>query len=95
MLDGRVANGIPWAEEVRKRIDRCRLLVVDVTGPSREVLFELGFARNKPLLPVVARDEERDLLPTWLTTFQMSSYEGTGLPRLVSCDPACVMWLVR
>jgi len=84
VFDGKVPEGIPWANEVRRRIDRCQLLVTDVTGPSREVMFELGFASNKPFIPVVHRQDDRDSLPAWLTAFQMSAYDGTGLPRLAA-----------
>jgi hypothetical protein len=85
VLDGEVdPQGIPWANEVRRRIDRSRLLVMDITGPSREVMFELGFAGNKPFIPVVYRPSDRDSLPTWLTAFQISSFYETGLPRLAA-----------
>lgn len=84
VFDGRVPEGIPWANEVRRRIDRSRLVVIDVTGPSREVMFELGLASNKPFIPVVHRQIDRDNLPAWLTAFQMSAYDGTGLPRLAA-----------
>ena len=84
VLDGKVLQGVPWANEVRKRIKRSRLLVIDVTGPSREVMFELGFGSNKPFIPVVHKDEDRDILPAWLTAFQMSTFEETGLPRLAA-----------
>jgi hypothetical protein len=82
VLDGKVPHGIPWADEVRRRIERSQMLVIDVTGPSREVMFELGFARNKPFIPVVHLQDDRDQLPAWLTAFQISAYEETGLPRL-------------
>jgi hypothetical protein len=84
VFDGKVQEGVPWADEVRRRIDRSRLLVIDVTGPSREVMFELGLASNKPFIPIVHRQEDRDNLPAWLTAFQMSAYDGTGLPRLAA-----------
>jgi hypothetical protein len=84
VLDGHVSQGTPWANEVRKRIGRSRLIVIDVTGPSREVMFELGFASNKPFIPVVHRAEDRDELPSWLTAFQISVFEEAGLPRLAA-----------
>src|SRR4051794_15316879 len=51
VLDGRVREGDAWAQVIRGRINSSRLIIADVTGPSREVLFEVGFARNKPLIP--------------------------------------------
>ncbi len=47
-------------------------------------MFELGFAGNKPFIPVVHRPGDRDSLPAWLTAFQMSSFHETGLPRLAA-----------
>lgn len=84
VLDGKVLRGLPWANEVRKRISRSRLLVIDVTGPTREVMFELGFASNKPFIPIIHNQEDRDSLPAWLTAFQISAFGGTGLPRLAA-----------
>src|SRR5207249_8089711 len=76
VLDGRVADGEPWASTIRDRIKRSRLVVADVSGPSREVLFELGFARNKALVTIVETDQHRERLPRWLPSFQMSAYSG-------------------
>jgi hypothetical protein len=84
ILDGKVSQGLPWANEVRGRIGRSQLLVIDVTGPSREVMFEMGFASNKPFIPIVHRQEDLDSLPAWLTAFQIPAFAETGLPRLAA-----------
>jgi hypothetical protein len=84
VLDGKVLHGLPWANEVRSRIERSGLLVIDVTGPSLEVMFELGFAGNKPFIPIVRRQEDRDRLPEWLTAFQMPAFEETGIQLLAT-----------
>jgi hypothetical protein len=84
VLDGKVPQGAPWANEVRKRIGRSQLVIIDVTGPSREVMFELGFASNKPFIPIVHHQEDRDSLPAWLTAFQISAFAETGLPLLAA-----------
>jgi hypothetical protein len=84
ILDGNVPQGVPWANEVRERISRSQLLVIDVTGPSREVMFEFGFASNKPFIPIVHHPEDRDSLPAWLTAFQISAFGETGLPLLAA-----------
>jgi hypothetical protein len=81
-VDGNVRGGDPWAVTIRKRIEKARAVVADVTGPSREVLFELGVAGNKPLIPVVAREADRGRLPKWLTSLQILPYEGTGLVKV-------------
>lgn len=90
VLDGKVLHGQPWANEVRSRIDRSRLLVIDVTGPSLEVMFELGFAGNKPFIPVVQRQEDRERLPAWLTAFQVPAFEEMGA-RLLAADVVTVL----
>lgn len=82
VVDGRVEDGAYWAPEIRNRISRARLVVADVTGPSRDVVFEVGLAAGKPLLPVVESDQHRSNLPKWLTAKQMSSFEGTGTVRI-------------
>jgi hypothetical protein len=46
------------------------------------VLFELGFAGNKPILPIIHRAEDRNHLPAWLTIDQLATYEGTGLAKI-------------
>lgn len=83
VLDGHVEPGDHWAPEVRKRIKRSRLIVADVTGPSREVLFEMGFAGNKPLFPVIDRAHDRGELPSWVTIDQIAAYGGTGIAQVV------------
>jgi len=82
IVDGHVDDGIPWAEEIRRRIKRAKLVVADVTGPSRDVVFEAGVASNKPLLPVVHKDSDRDDLPDWITAWQIRAYGGAGSARI-------------
>ena len=82
VLDGRVGDGFPWAEEIRRRIKSSRFVVADVTGPSREVIFELGLAGGKPYLPVVQSERHRSILPGWLTALQIPSFEGAGTAKI-------------
>lgn len=83
VLDGNVDEGLPWAEAIRKRIGKAKLLVADITGPSREVLFEYGFARNKYVIPVVHRRDDQKRLPKWMTVVQLPPpYEGGQIARL-------------
>ena len=87
VTDGHVPTGEYWAKTIRDRIKRARLVIADLTGPSKEVLFEAGFAYGlrKPLLPVVAVAEARDEVPTWLTPIQIGTYESqSSLARLAS-----------
>ena len=60
--------------------------MIDVTGPSLEVMFEFGFAGNMTsFLPVVRRQEDRERLPAWLTAFQVPAFEEMGA-RLLAVD---------
>jgi hypothetical protein len=79
VLDGNNTQG-DWAAAIRRRIKKCRVVVADVTGPSREVLFEAGFARGKTLIPIVHTAADREQLPVWLTGLTILTYEGGGLP---------------
>jgi hypothetical protein len=86
LLDGRVSDGATWAAEIRKRIQESRLVVADLTGLRRDVVFEIGFAYglDKLVIPVVASSRARGQLPKWVTDRQVGSYEGTSdLARLV------------
>jgi hypothetical protein len=80
--DGRVAPGEEWAKEIRKRIKNSRLVVADVTGPSKEVLFEVGFAANKAVIQVAESVDHREALPRWMTSVQTAVYSGTGIATL-------------
>ncbi len=83
VLDGNVDDGLPWAEEIRRRIDKARLIVADVTGPSKEVLFEYGFAGNKYVILVVHRRRDQSTLPNWITVVQLPPpYESGEITRL-------------
>ena len=79
ILDGHVADGVAWAPEVRKRIKKSKLVVADLTGPSIEVVFELGFAANKRVVPVVHRKSDVSALPAWITADQVTTHQGTEL----------------
>lgn len=81
--DGHVPPGVDWAPEVRKRIKSCRLLVADISGPSREVLFELGFGGSKDLLPVAFDAAARQRLPRWITSKQVLDYSSGALHDVV------------
>lgn len=83
VLDGNVDEGLAWADTIRRRIDKSKLIVADITGPSREVLFEYGFARNKYVIPVVHRPRDQNMLPKWITIIQFPPpYEGGEINRL-------------
>jgi hypothetical protein len=83
-VDGRVDSADVWAPTIRKRIASAKLLLADVTGPSREVIFEVGFASGKHLLPIVEDGVDRSRVPRWLSTVQMSAFKGAGLPAIAS-----------
>lgn len=81
--DGHVEEGDAWAPTVRKRIRKSRLVVADLTGPSREVLFEVGFAGNKVIFPLCHQETDLESLPACLTMRQMSTFKGEQLPIVV------------
>ncbi len=85
IVDGHVSVGGYWAREIRDKIRKSSLVVADVTGPSKEVLFEAGFAYGlrKPILPVVADPANRDDVPRWLTPIQIGTYESSQALRQV------------
>ncbi|MDO8500753.1 MAG: hypothetical protein Q7S20_02820 [Gemmatimonadaceae bacterium] len=74
--DGRVPHGDPWAQSVRDRIRRSKLVVGDVTGVTCEVMFELGFAYGlgKSRIPVVADHAALKTMPRWLTATQTATF---------------------
>jgi hypothetical protein len=87
VLDGKVAGGMLWANEIRERIKRARLVVADVTGMRGDVLFEMGFAfgLRKPFIPVVSSPEDRQELPRWIAARQIDHYGSEdGLLRLIT-----------
>ena len=77
LLAGRVEPGADWAPTVRRRIASSKVFAADLTGPSKEVLFELGFSGNKPLYPLVESSEDRLTLPRWITSKQFELF-GQG-----------------
>lgn len=81
---GDVPAGTQWASAVRERIKKARLVVADVTGPSREVLVEIGVAASRPSIYVTDTVQSRERLPPWLRSSQMTTYEGLGLRDTVS-----------
>jgi hypothetical protein len=92
VLDGNVEDGLPWAEEIRRRIDKARLVVADITGPSKEVLFEYGFARNKYVILVVHRRRDQTTLPKWITVIQLPPpYESGEINRIADSVAAKVV----
>ncbi len=82
VLDGQVGLNKQWPAEIRKRIKQSNLLVADITGPSKEVLFEIGVAGGKPRFLVVESEAERAKLPSWLTNYQMLSFEEEGTAKI-------------
>jgi hypothetical protein len=92
VLDGNVEDGLPWAEEIRRRIDKAKLIVADITGPSKEVLFEYGFARNKYVILVVHRPQDQSVLPKWITVIQLPPpYESGEITRIADSVAAKVV----
>jgi len=79
---GAINPGLDWSEEIRDRIRKSKLIVADVTDSSREVMFEIGFASNKPAIYVTARHEDRSRLPSWLTIRQAVAYGDDGIEKL-------------
>lgn len=83
LLDGKLDGGEDWAPTIRRRIKESKVFVADVTGPSREVLFELGCSSNKPVLPIVSSKAEFRNVPLWISTTQLIPYEGAvGVTRV-------------
>lgn len=80
--DGHVGPGVDWAPEVRRRIKNSKLLVADLSGPSREVLFELGFAGNKDMIPVALDQAAWATLPRWITSKQVQEYASGGIHNI-------------
>lgn len=76
VVDGHVLPGEHWPSKIRKRLKKSRLVVADVSGLSREVLFECGFAWgwNRRILPVVEEHSHHEGLPGWLTSLQVGQY---------------------
>lgn len=83
VVDGHVPDGSDWAPEVRRRIQASKLVVADLTGTNREVLFEFGFAGNTATMPVVHKPSDRAGLPRWITATQIPTYESVGLAKIV------------
>ncbi|MGI5190438.1 hypothetical protein ACQEVI_20045 [Promicromonospora sp. CA-289599] len=75
---GKISLGFDWAHDIRTKIKKSKLVVADVTDTSREVMFEIGFAGNKPALYVTARHADRATLPPWLTIRQSAAYLDDG-----------------
>ena len=92
VLDGNVEDGLAWAEEIRRRIDKAKLVVADVTGPSKEVLFEYGFSRNKYVILVVHRRHDQASLPKWITVIHLPPpYESGEITRIAESVAAKVV----
>lgn len=77
LTTGQVEPGVDWAPTVRNRIKAAKIFVADLSGPSKEVLFELGFAGNKDLFPLVESNGHREQLPRWVTSKQCETF-GDG-----------------
>jgi hypothetical protein len=84
VFDGeRILSG-DWASTIRERLQKSRFVVADVTGPSLEILFEIGLAGNHELV-LCARDEtSRRALPAWLTGASIHAYAGEGTSLLIA-----------
>lgn len=80
---GDVPAGNRWPQLIRSRITDSKIVVADLTGPSREVLVEAGFAATKPSIYVTDTAESRQKLPRWIDSTQMLTFEGTGFTRIV------------
>lgn len=83
VIDGRAEPGRPWLKHIKTQIKKSKIVIADVTGPSREVIFEFGVAGGKPHVPVVETASHRSTLPRWLTSMQITSFED-GSTRDVS-----------
>lgn len=77
VVDGRVRAGERWAESIKSRLKNSKVVVGDVTGLRPEVTFELGYGYGlrRPLVPVVGTAEDLDLLPRWLTSLHVGTYQ--------------------
>lgn len=79
VTDGHVPAGTKnWAESIRNRIAKSRVIVGDVTGLRSEVLFEMGFAYglNRPYISAVATRDHIDGLPSWIRQQQLAYFDN-------------------
>ncbi|MFQ5852220.1 MAG: hypothetical protein ACE5JU_16755 [Candidatus Binatia bacterium] len=87
VTDGRVPHGVKWADVIRDRIKKSKVVVGDVTGMRPDVVFELGFAfgLRKVVIPVVSNPDARSGLPAWLGATQTGDYATeSGVLGIVS-----------
>lgn len=84
VIDGQVLKGQYWAPEIRKRLKSANLIVADVTGPSREVIFELGAVGPKPEFPIVEAQRDLDSAISWLGSYELATYGGTHITSVAS-----------
>ena len=84
VLDGQVKNFDDWPTIIRKRISSARMVIADASGPSREILFEMGFSGAKALLPIVEKEEDRNAIPSWITSQHVPEYRGTGVSSIAT-----------
>jgi hypothetical protein len=85
--DGRVPEGIKWAEKIRERISKTKVVIADVTGVSSEVFFELGFAYGLGKFEIRAVKDKVQIsdLPHWIREVQIGHYgDDAGISGLVS-----------
>jgi hypothetical protein len=83
VFDGKVSTNCDWAEEIRRRVKASSVLVADVTGYRREIMYEFGFgaASKLALVPILVSPDGQ--LPRWLTRLQYRSW-GNDRSRAVS-----------
>ncbi len=85
--DGVVPAGARWADHIRERIIRAKVVVGDVTGMRVDVMFELGLAYglNKIVVPVTTSRAQVSSFPRWLGATQLGNYgDKGGLVGIVS-----------
>ncbi len=81
-----IVGGTRWGEDIAKRIKESRIVVGDISGRSREVFFEVGYAYGlgKSFLFVVKDKSDIDACPAWVRTSQIHHYCGShGLERIM------------
>lgn len=84
VLTGQMGDGMDWAPEIRARIASCKLVIADVTGPSKEVLFEYGLAINKPTIPIIQAASDENSIPRWITARNYRIYGGLGTREIAN-----------
>lgn len=84
VVDGKADGGRPWVKHIKLQIKKSKIIIADVTGPSREVIFEFGASGAKSSIPVVETKQHRSMLPRWLTSMQIPTFQDGSIADISS-----------